>query len=191
MATHSSVLAWKIPWTEEPGGLQSMGSQRVTHDWGTEHKNLLDYKPAGQSHSSPRSSLCPVQPSCHLRRFQAEVYICLHVPQEASYSKVLFPSKPTRICSSTRMQTGSKMPVSPDPSKEFSCDDLSLALKDKMESMPTLLHHTASFPRISSCPLLKDLEVSAIQTDHGWWSWIAQWADCPITGLVGSVHRFL
>jgi len=29
MATHSSVLAWEIPWTEEPGGLQSMGSQRV------------------------------------------------------------------------------------------------------------------------------------------------------------------
>ena len=33
MATHSSVLAWKIPWTEEPGGLQSMGSHRVGHDW--------------------------------------------------------------------------------------------------------------------------------------------------------------
>ena len=32
MATHSSTLAWKIPWTEEPGGLQSMGSQRVRHD---------------------------------------------------------------------------------------------------------------------------------------------------------------
>ena len=32
MATHSSTLAWKIPWTEEPGGLQSMGSQRVGHD---------------------------------------------------------------------------------------------------------------------------------------------------------------
>ena len=32
MTTHSSILAWKIPWTEEPGGLQSMGSQRVTHD---------------------------------------------------------------------------------------------------------------------------------------------------------------
>ena len=32
MATHSSTLAWKIPWTEEPGGLQSMGSQRVAHD---------------------------------------------------------------------------------------------------------------------------------------------------------------
>ena len=32
MATHSSILAWRIPWTGEPGGLQSMGSQRVGHD---------------------------------------------------------------------------------------------------------------------------------------------------------------
>ena len=32
MATHSSILAWKIPWTEEPGWLQSMGSQRARHD---------------------------------------------------------------------------------------------------------------------------------------------------------------
>ena len=32
MATHSSILAWKIPWTEEPDRLQSMGSQRVGHD---------------------------------------------------------------------------------------------------------------------------------------------------------------
>ena len=32
MATHSSILAWGIPWTEKPGGLQSMGSQRVRHD---------------------------------------------------------------------------------------------------------------------------------------------------------------
>ena len=32
MATHSSILAWRIPWTEEPGGQQSMGSQRVRHD---------------------------------------------------------------------------------------------------------------------------------------------------------------
>ena len=32
IAKHSSILAWKIPWTEEPGGLQSIGSQRVGHD---------------------------------------------------------------------------------------------------------------------------------------------------------------
>ena len=33
MATHSSILAWRIPWTEGPGGLRSIGSQRVEHDW--------------------------------------------------------------------------------------------------------------------------------------------------------------
>ena len=38
MATHSSILAWKIPWTEELGGLQSTGSQRVEHDLATEQQ---------------------------------------------------------------------------------------------------------------------------------------------------------
>ena len=38
MATHSSILAWRIPWTEEPGGLQSMRSQRVRHDLGTKQQ---------------------------------------------------------------------------------------------------------------------------------------------------------
>ena len=37
MTTHSSILAWKTPWTEEPGGLRSTGSQRIRHDWVTEH----------------------------------------------------------------------------------------------------------------------------------------------------------
>ena len=37
MGTHSSVPPWRIPWTEEPGGLQSMGSQRVRHHWATKH----------------------------------------------------------------------------------------------------------------------------------------------------------
>ena len=41
MATHSSILAWRIPWTEEPGGLQSMGSQRVRHDWVTNTQKHL------------------------------------------------------------------------------------------------------------------------------------------------------
>ena len=39
MATHSSIFAWEIPWTEEPGGLQFMGSQRVGHDLATDHKH--------------------------------------------------------------------------------------------------------------------------------------------------------
>jgi len=40
MATHSSLLAWRIPWTEEPGGLQSMGSPRVRHDLANKHTHM-------------------------------------------------------------------------------------------------------------------------------------------------------
>ena len=41
MATHSIILAWRIPWTGEPGGLQSRGSQKVRHDWATNTYSLL------------------------------------------------------------------------------------------------------------------------------------------------------
>ena len=43
MAIHSSILAWKIPWIEEPGGLQSTGSQRVGHDYMTKHTYTKQY----------------------------------------------------------------------------------------------------------------------------------------------------
>ena len=42
MATHSSILAWRIPWTEEPGGLQSMGSERVGQDLATTQQQNID-----------------------------------------------------------------------------------------------------------------------------------------------------
>ena len=42
MATHSSILAWRIPWTQEPGGLQSMASQKVGHSWMTKHSTQLE-----------------------------------------------------------------------------------------------------------------------------------------------------
>ena len=45
-ATHFSILAWRIPWTEEPGRLQTMGSQRVGHEWVT------------NTHTHPKSKLC-------------------------------------------------------------------------------------------------------------------------------------
>ena len=54
MATHSSTLAWKIPWTEEPGRLQSMGLQRVGHDWATSLSLYCMY--ILQSHSNLRIS---------------------------------------------------------------------------------------------------------------------------------------
>jgi len=51
MATHSSTLAWKIPWMEEPGRLQSMGSQRVGHDWGTSLS--FSIVPFGEGNGNP------------------------------------------------------------------------------------------------------------------------------------------
>ena len=45
MAAHSSILAWEIQWIEEPGRLQSMGSQRVGHDWARTHSNLYNISP--------------------------------------------------------------------------------------------------------------------------------------------------
>ena len=48
MATHSSILSWRLPWTEEPGGLQSVGWHRAGHDWsdlaGTHTNGLLRYQ---------------------------------------------------------------------------------------------------------------------------------------------------
>ena len=51
MATHSNTLAWKIPWTEEPGRLQSMGLPRVGHDWST---SLTPWK---KSYDQPREHI--------------------------------------------------------------------------------------------------------------------------------------
>ena len=51
MATHSSILAWKIPRTEEPGGLQSIGSQRVGHNHMTEQEELGERERTGTNDS--------------------------------------------------------------------------------------------------------------------------------------------
>ena len=48
-ATHSGIVAWKIPWTEEPGGLQSMGLQRIGHDWVPRPTLLLTFTFSGTS----------------------------------------------------------------------------------------------------------------------------------------------
>ena len=74
MATQSSILAWRIPWTEEPGGLQSTGSQRVGHNWVTKHEerhkdkwlvleylkhNLQEYPPEAERRIWPWPFLIP------------------------------------------------------------------------------------------------------------------------------------
>ena len=58
MAPHSSTLAWKIPWTKEPGGLQSMGLRRVGHDWATS----LSLSCIGEGNGNPLQCSCLENP---------------------------------------------------------------------------------------------------------------------------------
>ena len=60
MAPHSSTLAWKIPWTEEPGRLQSMGSLRVGHDWATHFHSSLSC--IGEGNGNPLQCSCLENP---------------------------------------------------------------------------------------------------------------------------------
>ena len=61
MAPHSSTLAWEIPWTEEPGGLQSMGSWRVGHDWATS-LSLFSLSCIGEGNGNPLQCSCLENP---------------------------------------------------------------------------------------------------------------------------------
>ena len=83
MATHSSVLAWRIPWMEKPGRLQSMGSHRVRHDWS-------DLAAAAACNSSPyldidcshhlRGALCSSHIIAISERIALYPLICLFIP---------------------------------------------------------------------------------------------------------------
>ena len=61
MAPHSGTLAWKIPWTEEPGGLQSMGSLRVGHNWATEWLHF-SLSCIGEGNGNPLQCSCLENP---------------------------------------------------------------------------------------------------------------------------------
>ena len=58
MATHSTIFAWEIPWTEEPGRLQSLGLQRVWHNWVTEQAHLQADKGWGAPRLGTDSHAC-------------------------------------------------------------------------------------------------------------------------------------
>ena len=72
MATHSSILAWGIPWTEEPGRLQSMESQRVRHNWATKHIQVHRYT------WIPTQSVWTYRLTCRISLLWADVYYFLH-----------------------------------------------------------------------------------------------------------------
>ena len=62
MATHSSVPAWRFPWTKEPGGLQFMGSQRVRHSWATNTFSYKDPLDEGSPNPGPQTGTSPWPP---------------------------------------------------------------------------------------------------------------------------------
>ena len=84
MATHCGILAWRIPWTEEPGGLQSIGLQRIGHDWSDlayTHKFLDKYEVCNRSQgaahpATKRSIFLHYRPrhELHLGLFQQEMH---------------------------------------------------------------------------------------------------------------------
>ena len=75
MATHSSILAWEIPWTEELGGLQSMGLERVRHDLATKQQQLPCLWPHGWYEAETRAQ---AQPDCSSILLQNHLFYCLH-----------------------------------------------------------------------------------------------------------------
>ena len=95
-ATHSSILAWRIPWTEEPGRLQSMGSQRVRHDWRTftftyvGQSLLLTDKFLSKSHSEHKNLMTQVKAMLRDRKLAFHTSR-LHIPFSPLNIVIQFP----------------------------------------------------------------------------------------------------
>ena len=93
MATHSSVLAWRIPWTEEPGGLQSMGLQRVGQDWVTNtHTHTHTH-----THTICEYLVNDYTPYIQLSITYVTVYCCCCVASVVSDSVRPHRQQPTRL----------------------------------------------------------------------------------------------
>ena len=95
LATHSSILAWRIPWTEEPGGLLSVGSQRIGRDWVTHtHTRTCTY-----THTHTPTVLKFLQTRCpdELVLLGSEPCVILTLAREMSWVPSPPPS-PCRVC---------------------------------------------------------------------------------------------
>ena len=87
MATHSSTLAWKTPQMEEPSKLQSMGSQRVTHDWTTSLLNENRYFMNCKGRTLILKEQCPYKKK---KRHQSSLSLCLTASQHVHRAKVIW-----------------------------------------------------------------------------------------------------
>ena len=93
MATHSSILAWKTPWAEKPGGLQYIGSQRVRHDWVTQQYSYIPQTTTRKSLTIHKIS-CPISdlPIYFLLSITAKLYRNKSCVLHNFYKYVTIPS---------------------------------------------------------------------------------------------------
>ena len=105
-ATHSSILDWRIPWTEEPGGLQSMGSQRLGHDW-SDCRHTAVQQSAEAPPLTARWTPFTLQTSPSLTRYYLDGSDggCLLSPESDRMKLIRAPSQPA-----TTQASGSRPP---------------------------------------------------------------------------------
>ena len=120
MAPHSSTLAWKIPWTEEPGRLLSMGWQRVRRDWATS----LSLSCIGEEYGNPLQCSCLENPG-HRGAWWAAAY---GVTQSQTWLKRL---------SSSRLKPAKSLPISPTRHTQEIAFRIIIALSDHLFILPS------------------------------------------------------
>ena len=140
MAPHSSTLAWKIPWMEEPGRLQSMGSLRVGHDWATSLSLFLSC--TGEGNGNPLQCPCPENPR-NGGAWWAAVY---GVAQSQTRLKRLSSSSCKHLYERTFWLTWS---ASAGPPAKSICG----FYKQLLHCLPKWLHHSA-LPSAMECEFL-------------------------------------
>ena len=107
MAPHSSTLAWKIPWMEESGRLQSMGSQRVGHDWTTS----LIWKLEGMGWFNPTNMGKPSKEGRGYTKRSLNSSTCLEVARPRKSTPTLCPWKRRNSLGSVNSKVGTWAPV--------------------------------------------------------------------------------
>ena len=171
MATHSSILAWRIPWTEDPGRLLSTGSQRVRHDWVTSlsftflHNICILALCSGSIIAKqvyPRCDYCYYKWVKFISRMHFWAYLCMRVCSVASSSLQSYWLQPARLlypCMGfSRQEYWSGLPCPPpgdlpDLGIESMTPGSSALQLDSLSSKPPA---AAAAKSLQSCPTLCD-----------------------------------
>ena len=163
MATHSSVLAWRIPWTEKPGRLQSMGSPRVGHDW----SDLAAAAAAGLALTNmPSSSSCTLASivcgSAHILTSTppGSAHTLTNIPPSSAHGLTSTPPGPAYILTSTSTTGFYHLPVPASLSKTFiiitntintSIPQLTISLGLYINQYSAcFIHHVSTFSTLDS-----------------------------------------